>query len=175
MLRDINPAGLELIRSFEGIADGDPATVNLDPYLDPAGIWTIGWGHAIRDGSRLLRGARDRARARALYPDGISRQQAEALLRADVLDACRDVQAAVTIPTSDNQFAALVSFTSNCGAGNLRRSTLLRQVNAANFAAAQAEFARWNRAGGKVLAGLTRRRAAEAALFAAADTPASAA
>src|SRR5437868_5804272 len=84
-MRDINQAGLDLIKSFEGILDGDPSTTKLDPYLDPVGIWTIGWGHAIRVGNDFLRGAANRARARALYPGGLTMEQAEALLRADVL------------------------------------------------------------------------------------------
>ena len=79
-MRDINQAGLDLIKSFEGILDGDPSTTKLDPYLDPVGIWTIGWGHAIRVGNDFLRGAANRARARALYPGGLTMEQAEALL-----------------------------------------------------------------------------------------------
>ena len=167
-MREINQAGLDLIKSFEGLPDGDPTTVNLDPYLDPVGIWTIGWGHAIRVGSDYLRGAQNRARARALYPGGITIAQAEALLRGDLMDTCRDVESAVSVPLSDNQFAALVSFTFNLGIGNLRRSTLLRLLNAGDFAGAAQEFNKWNRAGGRVLRGLTRRREAEAKLF---ETP----
>ena len=91
--------------------------------------------------------------------------QAEALLRADLMDTCRDVETAVRVPISDNQFAALVSFTFNLGIGNLRRSTLLRLVNERQFGPAAGEFGKWNKAGGRVLAGLTRRRAAEATLF----------
>ena len=164
-MREINQAGLELIKSFEGLPDGDPSTVNLDPYLDPVGIWTIGWGHAIRVGNDYLRGPQNRARARALYPGGITIQQAEMILRGDLMDTCRDVEAAVTVPLTDNQFAALVSFTFNLGVGNLRKSTLLRLVNAGDFAGASQEFKKWNRSGGRVLAGLTRRREAEATLF----------
>ena len=164
-MRDINQAGLNLIKSFEGCPDGDPRTVNLDPYLDPIGIWTIGYGHAIVVGRDFLRGKENRARASALYPGGITVQQAETLLRADVLDKCRDVAALVKVPVNDNQWAAIVSFAFNVGAGNLKQSTLLKKLNAGDFNGAANEFAKWNKAGGKVLAGLTRRRAAEAALF----------
>jgi lysozyme len=164
-VREINPAGLELIKSFEGIADGDPTTVSIDPYLDPVGIWTIGWGHAISVDGRFLRGKENRKTARKLYPGGITLQQAEQLLRADLLDTCRDVAALVKAPLTDNQFGALVSFCFNLGRGNLAKSTLLKKVNEKDFAGAAAEFARWNKAGGKVLAGLTRRREAEAQLF----------
>src|SRR3954465_13623009 len=96
-MRDITNAGLELVKSFEGILDGDPSTVNLDPYLDPVGIWTIGWGHAIVVGGQFLRGAGNRARARALYPGGITIPQAETLLRADLMDSCRDVESLVKV------------------------------------------------------------------------------
>src|SRR5262245_53424249 len=105
MVREINSAGLELIKSFEGIPDGDPSTVNLDPYIDPVGIWTIGWGHAIRVGSDFLRGKENKARAFALYPGGLTIPQAEVLLRADLLTRCRDVSALVTRDLNDNQFA----------------------------------------------------------------------
>src|SRR6185436_7622702 len=164
-MREINQAGLNLIKSFEGILDGNPSTVNLDPYIDPVGIWTIGWGHAISVGGSFLRGAENKAQAQALYPGGLTMDQAEALLRADLMDTCRDVEAAVTVPLADNQFAALVSFTFNLGLGNLKKSTLLRLVNAGDFAGVAQEFKKWNKAGGKVLTGLTRRREAEATLF----------
>jgi len=164
-MREINQAGLNLIKSFEGILDGDPSTVNLDPYIDPVEIWTIGWGHAISVGGSFLRGAQNRARARALYPGGLTMDQAEALLRADLLDTCRDVESTVEVPLTANQFAALVSFAFNLGVGNLKKSTLLRLVRAGDFAGAAQEFKKWNRAGGKVLPGLTRRREAEATLF----------
>jgi lysozyme len=164
-MRDINQAGLDLIKRFEGIPDGDPSTTNIDPYIDPIGIWTIGWGHAIRVGNDFLRGAANRARARALYPGGITLEQAEKLLRGDVLDKCRDVEAMIKVPLTDNQYAALVSFAFNLGPANLKQSTLLRLVNQGDFASAANEFGKWNKAGGKVLKGLTLRREAEATLF----------
>jgi lysozyme len=164
-VREINQVGLELIKGFEGIPDGDPTTVKIDPYLDPVGIWTIGWGHAISVGGRFLRGKENRKAARDLYPGGITLEQAEELLRGDLLDTCRDVAALAKVPLTENQFAALVSFAFNCGSGNLAKSTLLKKLNQADHAGAAAEFPRWNKAGGKVLAGLTRRREAEAALF----------
>jgi len=164
-MRDLNDAGLELIKSFEGIPDGDPQTVNIDPYLDPIGIWTIGWGHAIEAGGAYLRGKANRKAAQDLYPGGITMAQAETLLRGDVLDTCRDVEALVDVPLTDNQFAALVSFTFNLGRGSLAKSTLLKKLNAGDYAGASAEFQRWNKAGGKVLDGLVARREAESELF----------
>lgn len=71
----------------------------------------------------------------------------------------------VTVQLNQDQFDALVSFTFNLGEGNLKQSTLLKKVNAGDFAGAAKEFPRWNKADGKVLAGLVRRRASEALLF----------
>jgi lysozyme len=164
-MRDINDAGLELVKSFEGIPDGDPTTVNIDPYLDPIGIWTIGWGHAIRVGADYLRGKENRKAAMDLYPGGITQEQAELLLRGDLMDACRDVESLVDVSLTDNQFGALVSFTFNLGRGSLARSTLLTKLNAGDYSGAASEFPKWNKAGGKVLKGLVERRAAEAELF----------
>ena len=164
-MREINQAVLDLIKSFEGILDGNPATSNLDPYLDPVGIWTIGWGHAIVVGKDFLRGKQNRAKAFALYPCGLTIPEAETLLRADVMDKCRDVDSLIKVSLNDNQYAAIVSFTFNLGVGNLKQSTLLKKLNAGDFEGAANEFRKWNKAGGRVLAGLTRRREAEAALF----------
>ena len=166
-MRELNQTGVDLIKSFEGIRDGDPSTVNLDPYVDPVGIYTIGWGHAIKWGNNFLRTATPNARriARQLYPNGLTMQEAEALLRNDLHAASIPVEGLVKVPVSDNQFAALVSFAFNVGTNNLRNSTLLRKLNARDYDGAALEFAKWNKAGGKVLKGLIRRRAAEATLF----------
>ena len=167
-MRQINAAGLDLVKKWEGILDGDPTTVNLDPYLDPVGIWTIGWGHAITDANgRFLRGVATGPRARALYPDGITIAQAEDLLRADLLDAARDVSVLVSVPLSENQFSALVSFDFNTG--GLRGSTLRQLLNVGDYVGAAAQFGRWTkgRVDGKlvVLPGLVSRRADERRLF----------
>lgn len=166
-MRELNKAGLELIKSFEGIVDGDPSTVNLDPYVDPVGIYTVGWGHAIKWGNNFLKTSTPNAKAiaRQLYPKGLTLAEAEELLRADVRAHSLPVEGLITVPVSDNQFAALVSFAFNLGVNSLRTSTLLRKVNARDFDGAALEFAKWNKAGGKVLKGLVRRRAAEATLF----------
>ena len=169
-LRDIPDDAVELIKSFEGIPDGDPRTVNIDPYLDPVGIWTIGWGHAIpAPGGGWLRGAANAAVARSLYPGGITKAQAELLLRGDLVDTGRDVERLVKVDLDDEQFGALVSFTFNLGAGSLGQSTLLKKLNAGDVAAAADQFLAWNkgRVNGQlvVLPGLARRRTAERALF----------
>lgn len=164
-IREVNDATVALIKSFEGIPDGDPTTVNLDPYLDPIGIWTIGWGHAISVGSNFLRGPGNRALAKSLYPGGLTIEQAVALLRSDLMDTGKDVLSLVAVDLVDNQYGALVSFTFNLGLGNLRKSTLLRLLNSGDFDGASGEFVKWNKAGGQVFPGLTRRRLAERDLF----------
>lgn len=168
-LRDVPQEAVELIKSFEGIVDGDPRTVNLDAYLDPVGIWTIGWGHAVRFRGQFLRGAGNRGIARALYPGGITLAQAEALLRGDLVDYASNVQALVKVPVGDAAFGALVSFAFNVGVGALSQSTLLRKLNARDFAGAADQFLVWNkgRKNGVLveLPGLTRRRRAERAMF----------
>ena len=168
-LRDAPQEAIELIKSFEGIPDGDPSTVNLDAYLDPIGIWTIGWGHAIVVKGGFLRGPENRAVARALYPGGITIAQAEALLRGELVSFARDVLNLAKVALDDGQFGALLSFAFNAGAGNLGQSTLLRKLNAGDELGAADQFLVWNKArknGVLVeLPGLTRRRKAERAMF----------
>jgi len=164
-LRAVNQATIELIKQYEGLGDGKPQTSAIDPYLDPVGIWTIGWGHAIVYQGRMLRGTADQATVNQLYPGGITEAQAEALLSGDLMNTGRDVSAAVTVPLNDNEFGALTSFTFNLGIGNLKSSTLLKKLNAGDRAGAADEFGKWVNAGGKPLPGLVKRRAAERALF----------
>ena len=148
---DISPAGLALIKSFEGCArirrDG-----LVEAYPDPGtggDPWTIGWG----------------ATGAGIGPATVwTRAQCDARLAKDIArHACDVVDALQGAPTSQPQFDALVSFHYNTGA--IARATLTRLHRTGDFAAAAEEFARWNRAGGRVLAGLRRRRAAEAALY----------
>ncbi len=168
-LRDVPQAAVELIKCFDGIPDGDPSTVRIDAYLCPAGVWTIGWGHALMDGGAQLKGAQNKARARQLYPGGITREQAEALLRADLIPRAASVSSLLKRVTSDGQFGALVALVFNIGAGNLAASTLLRKLNAGDVAGAADQFLAWDKArvNGVLqpLAGLTRRRKAERAMF----------
>lgn len=167
-MRTINKAGLTLVKKWEGILDGDPSTVNLDPYLDPVGIWTIGWGHAIVDtAGHFLRGKGAQPLARALYPGGITFSQAEDLLRTDLFEAAKDVEYLVRVPMTDNQFSALVSFHFNTGA--LKSSTLLKKLSAEDYPGAADQFRRWvkGRVRGTLvtLPGLVSRRAEEEKLF----------
>lgn len=137
----INEAGLNLIKDFEGC--------RLKAYLCPAGVWTIGYGHT-----------------QGVKPDMVINQlQAERFLRQDLKRFEDAVTSLVKVPITPNQFSALVSFTYNVGTGALYDSTLLRKLNKEDYKGAANEFLRWNKAGGKVLPGLTRRRLAEKDLF----------
>jgi lysozyme len=143
-MRSTNAAGIDLIKHFEGLS--------LRAYPDPATHgppWTIGYGHT---GPEVVPG------------QVISEGQAHALLKADVAKFEAGV-AKLAPKTTDNQFAALVSFAYNCGLANLKASTLLRLHNAGDYVGAAKQFFRWNRGAGKILSGLTRRRAAESELY----------
>lgn len=161
----INAATVAMVKSFEGLRDGDAATANIEPYLDPVDIWTIGWGHALCDQGRPLRGQAERARAYAVYPGGIDLAQAEALLRADLARAGREVRDCVRVDLNENEYGALTSFCFNMGAARLRGSTLLKKLNNGDRLGAADELLRWVRAGAEELPGLVKRRQAERALF----------
>lgn len=123
--------------------------LRLEAYLCPAGVWTIGYGHT--------KGAKPGMT--------ITRQQAEALLREDLLTAENTVNR-LHLKLNQNQFDALVSFVFNVGSGNFQRSTLLKKIQAnANDPAIASEFNKWNRGGGRVLPGLVKRRKQEAELY----------
>jgi len=164
-MRTINQAGIDLIKSFEGIRDGDKLTPNFDAYLCPAGYWTIGYGHVVRSGGVMLKGKSNEQAARNAYPSGLTLQQCEELLQTDLRDFCRAVESFAKVQITDNQFAALVSLAYNIGQGAFSKSTLLKLLNSGKYGDAAGQFEVWNKGGGKVLAGLTRRRIAEKMLF----------
>jgi len=140
-------AGIELIKQFEGWRSR--------AYRDAVGVWTIGYGHTAMAGSpRPVQGMR------------ISKIVGEQLLKRDLVKYERAVNNAVTVDINQNQFDALVSFCYNVGPGNLNKSSVIKRVNERRFSEVPDRLMLWNRAGGKVLLGLTRRRKAEGALFA---------
>jgi GH24 family phage-related lysozyme (muramidase) len=147
------PACIALVQQFEGCAKKQPDG-SFSAYPDPGtggDPWTIGWGTTGAD-----------------IKPGVSwtQQQCNDRFTNDLDNFAGKVSAVLgNASTSQNQFDAMVSFAYNVGIGNLSSSTLLRKHKAGDFAGAQAQFAAWNKAAGKVLAGLTRRRAAEAALY----------
>lgn len=138
-------AAVDLVKHFEGLY--------LTAYLCPAGVPTIGYGHT----------------AGVTMGETITAEQADAFLAADLTEAAGHVDALVTVALNDDQRGALSSFVFNLGAGSLQSSTLLRLLNAGDYAGADGQFGRWVYAtvNGKPtkLPGLVARRAAEAALF----------
>jgi len=143
----VPPAAVDLVAEFEGF--------RTDAYLCPAKVWTIGYG-ATRwgNGQPVVKG------------DGpITEDAARRLLRQDLEAAARALDALVMVPLAEGQRAALISFIYNVGRGAFARSTMLVHINAGRMDSAASEFTRWVKAGGQVLPGLARRRAAEAKLF----------
>jgi lysozyme len=147
----INPATLSLVKHFEGLY--------LEAYQCPVGIWTIGYGHTglrHNDGT-VFKGRR------------ITANKAEHLLTRDLEIFAAGVERLLlpkaATALNENQFGALVSFAFNLGLGNLSKSTLIQRVNALRWQDCPAEFLKWNRASGRILRGLTRRRQSEANLF----------
>lgn len=139
--RVVNAAGRALIKEFEGL--------RLQAYLCPAGLWTIGYGHTRTARSGMV----------------ISAAQAEWLLDDDVRIIAREIENLVTVPLTDNQFAALACFTFNVGAKNLAQSSLLLLLQRGWYEQVPAQLTRWNKVRGEPMGGLTRRRAAEARLW----------
>ncbi len=133
---------LEPIKRHEGL--------RLRAYLPtPNDVPTIGWGHT--KGVRL--------------GQEISLPEAQRLIEKDVAWVKRVIDGAVKVPLGPNQVSALYSFVFNLGGSNFRKSTMLRKLNAGDYVGTANEFKRWNKQKGKVLRGLTKRRAHEAELF----------
>lgn len=165
MTRDLTKA-IEIIKRFEGICDGDPSTVNLDPYLCPAGYWTIGWGHVVRDSiGRMVKGQEKKMVAKSIYPKGITIGDAERLLASDVRIFAMAIEEMLRREVNNDQFCALVSFAFNVGLGAFERSTLLRLLNNGDYEAVPAQLMRWTKVSGKESNGLRRRRQSESALW----------
>ena len=142
-MRHVTEDGLRLIRRFEGFS--------AVPYLCPAGYLTVGYGHVVKNPDA--------------FRQPITEDEATEILVLDVEKAEKAVLRLITVPLSDGQFVALVSFTFNLGSGALQRSTLRRKINREDHVEVPAEFLRWVWAGGRKLKGLIRRREAEAALY----------
>lgn len=138
--------GIALLKEFEGC--------KLTAYQDSVGVWTIGYGWTQPVDGKPIRAGMT-----------INQETAERLLKTGLVSYESDVSRLVKVGLTQGQFDAMVSFTYNLGARSLSTSTLLRKLNAGDYAGAADEFLRWNKAGGKVLNGLTRRREAERALF----------
>lgn len=137
----ISKIGLELIKSFEGC--------RLNAYLDAVGIPTIGYG-STKDVN---------------IGDTITQNEAETLLHQDLIRFEKCINEYVNVDLDQNEYDALICFAFNVGCNAVKNSTLLKLLNSGDFAGAAQQFKRWDKAGGKPLAGLTRRRQAESELF----------
>lgn len=135
-------SGVAMTKSFEGL--------RLRTYTDVAGIRTIGYGHV---GSEATEGRE------------ITVEQADSILQSDLSETIECVNDAVRVSLKQCQFDTLVDFCFNVGRGNFLRSSLLRYVNQGEFDSAVVQLGLWVHAGGRMIPGLVRRRAAEAALF----------
>ena len=133
--------GLKMIKHFEGL--------ELNAYQCAAGVWTIGYGHTKGVQQGMV----------------ISEETADEMLVEELKEYENYINDMVNCPLNQNQFDALVSWVYNLGPANLQASTLLKVLNAGDYAGVPAQIKRWNKAGGKVLQGLVRRREAEALLF----------
>lgn len=144
----ISQKGLDLIKEFEGFSS--------KPYRDVAGVPTIGWGSTYyKDGKKVT-----------MSDKPITEDEANSLLAYIAnKDFGSFINNLVKIELNQNQFDALVSFCYNLGIGNFKSSTLLKKINQGDFKGASEEFIKWNKAGGKTLDGLTRRRQKEKELF----------
>jgi len=143
----LNQKGIDLMHQFEGL--------RLESYLCPANIPTIGWGNTYYESGRKVK-----------LGETITKERADALFLWVANSFATQVKSLLKVQLNENQFSALVSFAYNIGVANLRSSTLLKLVNInPNDPKIFEQFLRWNKAGGKELAGLTRRRQAEANLY----------
>ena len=133
--------GIKFIQDFEGL--------KLNAYRDIVGVLTIGFGHT---GADVIEGMT------------ITKDRANELFNQDIANFVAGVNSMVKSCTQ-GEFDAMVSFAYNLGLKSLKTSTLLRKFNEGDIDGAANEFTKWNRAGGKEVAGLTRRRLAERALF----------
>ena len=152
-INTIGPKGTSLVQKWEGYAK-DIGGGRVQAYADPATggePWTIGWGTTGPDVKRGTIWTREQAQER--FADHLDKFSSE--VRRVLGNA----------PATQDQFDAMVSLAYNIGLPNFAGSTLLRKHKAGEHDAAAAEFVRWNRAAGRVMPGLTNRRAAEARLY----------
>ena len=137
----ISQEGVDLVKKFEGC--------KLEAYQCAAGVWTIGYGSTkgVKEG------------------DTLTQKEADNLLLHEMQEYESYIKELVKVPLKQNQFDALVSWVFNLGPANLKASTMLKFLNAGDYHLIPSQIKRWNKAGGKVLEGLIRRREAEALMF----------
>ena len=149
----VNQATIDLIKEFEGFRS--------EAYRDSAGVWTIGYGTTDRAGVGI-----------APRPgQTITKEEAEWYLHRAVDKFAAEIRPAIKRPMTQNEFGAFVSLAYNIGPGAFKKSSALRHFNAGDKEKAANSILLWNKAGGKKLAGLVRRREAERKLFLTPDKP----
>jgi lysozyme len=144
---EVSERGIDLVKGFESFSPKS--------YRDVAGVWTIGYGTTRIDGDPV-------------QPNmTCTQEEADEWLRNDINEHFREASEFISpdVTLNQNQVDALASFVYNVGVGNFKESTLLKLINSGDMEGAADQFIRWNRAGGRVYPGLTRRREAEAELF----------
>lgn len=141
----ISENGVDLITDFEGFV--------ANAYLDPVGIWTVGFGSTRIDGREVKRG------------DHVTEEEALAALMDDIDEFFGLIEDFIMVELNQNQIDAIGCFVYNIGPEAFKKSTLLTLLNKGDFIGASLQFLRWNQAGGKVQPGLIRRRMAESKLF----------
>ncbi len=153
-----SPAGVALVKGYEGLGDGNKNTNILEPYQDQAGLWTLGYGARYDKYARVV----------TKNTPAITEKEASDLLTRDLINAENAVNLYVTAALTQNQFDALVDFTYNCGAGALQKSGLCAKINAGSTISV-VDFTAYSKAtvNGKLvtLPVLVKRRKEEAALF----------
>lgn len=150
--------GIQLIKHFEGC--------HLKPYLCPALLWTVGYGHVLYpEQNRLPLAQRKSYNLKIEHFRNWEQSEVDALLKQDLQRFERGVLRYITVPLKQNEFDALVSFSFNLGLGTLQRSSIRSKLNRGDKEGAIETLLKYCRAGGKILRGLERRRAAEADLF----------
>ncbi len=152
----MSPHGRELLEEWEG--------VRLKAYKDSAGLLTIGVGHLLTK-SELSSGKININGESVKYVNGLTAEQADELLEQDVKPAETTVNNNVKVELNQHQFDALVSFTFNVGGGAFKGSTLLKKLNNGQYDQVPAQLMRWDKAGGKVVPGLKKRRESEVKLW----------
>lgn len=147
----VNAETLAHLKAWEGLR----LTAYPDPGSRDGEPWTIGYGHTSDGHMRVHKGLT------------ITEAQAAAALAHDASEAATAIARLVKVPLNENQMGALVAFVFNVGIGAFQKSSLLRKLNAGDYAAVPSELARWNKNDGKVMPGLTNRRRAEGVLWSA--------
>lgn len=146
-MREMPSEVLDLIKQWEGLS--------TKAYRDAGDVWTIGYGHTSAAGDPKV------TRSMVITPE-----QAEEILLRDLKQYKKAVCDNVQVPLNDYQFGALVSFCYNIGVDQFKRSTLLKKLNKGLYNEVPYELCRWNKCNGKIIDGLSNRRAAESGLWA---------